>query len=80
MKIKILAFGIAREICGSRSFDLEVPDDFDTESLQLLLNQKYPELQRLSTWQLAVNETYVNQNTAIRAGDEIAILPPVSGG
>ncbi len=80
MKIKILAFGIAREICGGRAFELEVPDQFDTASLQSMLGEKFPRLLQLATCQLALNEEYVWQNSLIAPGDEVAILPPVSGG
>lgn len=80
MKITILTFGIAREICGARSFDLELPEGSHTDVLKQLLQENYPELKRLASWQLAVNETYAHENMPISNGDEIAILPPVSGG
>lgn len=80
MKINVLAFGIAREICGARSFELEVPASCNTELLMQLLSAQYPRLNQLASCQLAVNETYVQEPAALNPGDEIAILPPVSGG
>ena len=80
MKINILAFGIAREICGARSFELEVPSDCDTSALWQLLGAQYPRLNQLASCQLAVNEVYVQEPASLSPGDEIAVLPPVSGG
>ena len=80
MKVKILAFGIAREICGARSFELDLPESCDTVSLQQLLSDQYPRLQELSSCRLALNEEYLETNKILASGDEIAILPPVSGG
>ncbi len=80
MKINILAFGIAREICGAKSFELELPEHSDTAALQTLLHDKYPRLAQLASCQLAVNAEYAQTPKILAAGDEVAILPPVSGG
>ena len=80
MKIKILAFGIAREICGTQSFELEVPEHSDTAALKQLLNEQYPRLNQLTSCILAVNEEYVVEYKMLSPGDEVAIIPPVSGG
>ena len=80
MTINLLAFGIAREICGARSFELELPEQSDTNTLQKLLETKYPRLQTLASCKLAVNEEYAIEPITLSAGDEVAILPPVSGG
>jgi molybdopterin converting factor subunit 1 len=80
MKINVLAFGIAREICGASSFEFEVPEPCDTASLQILLMGKYSGLNHLKSYLLAVNEAYAHENIMLAPGDEIAILPPVSGG
>ena len=80
MKINILAFGIAREICGTQAFELEVPDNYDTDSLHFLLTDRFPRLHHLASCILAVNQEYIQGNAPIHSGDEIAIIPPVSGG
>ncbi|MCB9343730.1 MAG: MoaD/ThiS family protein [Saprospiraceae bacterium] len=80
MKIKILAFGIAREICKGNSFTIEIPDNFDSAQLKNLLVSTYPGLKDLAAFQLAVNEEWVGSPVTISESDEIAILPPVSGG
>jgi molybdopterin converting factor subunit 1 len=80
MKLKMLAFGMAREIAGSRDFEMEVEQITDTDSLRLLLELKYPELKNISTYALAVNQQFVTENTVLKENDIVAILPPVSGG
>ncbi len=80
MKINILTFGIAREICGAKSFELELPEHSDTTTLKGMLEGKYPRLAALASFQLAVNAEYAQTPTVLSNGDEVAIIPPVSGG
>ncbi len=80
MTIKILAFGISREICGAAAFELDLPDGFDSEQLMTYLRSKFPALEQLSSCSLAVNECYVQGVVGLKTGDEVAIIPPVSGG
>jgi molybdopterin converting factor subunit 1 len=80
MKIKVLAFGIARDICGGRELELDVPEVLDTDALKSFLEQHYPGLSAIKTYALAINQTYAAARQTIQAGDEIAIIPPVSGG
>lgn len=80
MQIHILAFGITREICGARAFPLELPDNSDTEALKTLLFERFPRLQALSSCLLAVNASYAHEPQMLAPGDEIALIPPVSGG
>ena len=80
MHIKILTFGIAKEICGGSQLRLEVPDQVTAGALKQMLQEQYPRLGGLASFLLAVNEDFAEQETVIAAGDEVAIIPPVSGG
>ena len=80
MIIKILAFGVARDVLGQRENLVEVPDVCDTEVLSALLEERYPSLKGLLSYSISVNRTYVEGATPISATDEVAIIPPVSGG
>jgi len=80
MKIKVLAFGIAKEIFGSPAIHLEMANDATVYNLQYLLEQKYPRLEQLKSYMLAVNNEYALPGDTIHERDEIAIIPPVSGG
>lgn len=80
MKVKVLTFGIAKEIVGARQVMVEVSLGATTADLRKLLEEQYPELHALATYMVAVNNQYANSDTPITEGDEIAIIPPVSGG
>ena len=80
MKIEILAFGIAREICGGRAIQIEIPEGTDTDRLMTFLTKQFPALSGLAQLNLAVNSEYIYEPVEIKPGDEIAIIPPVSGG
>jgi molybdopterin converting factor subunit 1 len=80
MRINILAFGIAKEIFGSSSVDVELVNDANVSNLKFLLEKQYPKLKKLATYMVAVNNEYALDRDTIHERDEIAIIPPVSGG
>ncbi|MDO3641209.1 MAG: MoaD/ThiS family protein [Mucilaginibacter sp.] len=80
MKIKILAFGIAKDIFGSTSVNLEMANDSTVYNLKYLLEQQYPQLKQLASYMVAVNNEYALPGDSLHERDEIAIIPPVSGG
>ena len=44
------------------------------------LLQKYPQLENIHSYAIAVNENYASEETTLKEKDVIAIIPPVSGG
>ena len=80
MKIKILAFGITKDILGASEKKLEVQDDLNVGQLKEKLEGDFPELVKLKSYFIAVNEEYAEDDQVITNTDEIAIIPPVSGG
>jgi molybdopterin converting factor subunit 1 len=80
MKLTILAFGFAAEIIGQRKFELEFPENFTSEDLRVFLEKKHMGLQAIGSYALAVNQRYITDKTELRNLDEVAIIPPVSGG
>ncbi|GGH07891.1 MoaD/ThiS family protein [Mucilaginibacter phyllosphaerae] len=80
MEISILAFGIAKDIFGGPIIKLELPAGATAAELKLRLEERYPRLKQLASYMLAVNNEYAADNGAITAQDEVAIIPPVSGG
>ncbi len=80
MIITIKSFGIAAEICGSRTLKMEVPNDCSVEHLKELLANKYPALSELLSYRIAVNHVYELDAFLLKELDEVAIIPPVSGG
>jgi len=80
MRLTIHTFGIARDICGGPSVELEMPDLATADQLRQLLTEQYPRLGHLASFLLAVNEEYATPDLPLSPTDEIAIIPPVSGG
>lgn len=80
MILKVLTFGIAKEICGGSVVTLELTDNVTSATLKQVLLHAYPSLARLTSFAVAVNGEYATADTPVHAGDEVAIIPPVSGG
>ena len=81
MKVTILAFGIAKEILGSYSISIELNGvDNSVNGLKNFLEEKFPKLKELSSLRIAVNSHFASGEEIIEESDEIALIPPVSGG
>ncbi len=80
MEINLLAFGIAREIMGSSRKTMTLEAGTTVGDLRRRLVQDSPGLSRLNSWAIAVNSEYAADETVVKAGDEVAVIPPVSGG
>jgi len=80
MKIKILFFGIAKDITGVNALDIELNDVFNSKELKDLLKEKYSKFNRINDFSLAVNEAYIDEVYSLKNNDVVAIIPPVSGG
>lgn len=80
MKINILAFGIARDILGASSLVIDFEGHPSIGKVKQYLSQQYPEFEKLASLSLAVNASYVEDDYLIRQGDEVVVIPPVSGG
>jgi sulfur-carrier protein len=79
MKYKVKAFGITKEIVGAREILFE-HDVQTVADLRLALEKKYPALSSLKSLFIAINNEYAEENRPIGESDEIALIPPVSGG
>lgn len=81
MKIEVLLFGVVKEIAGRSKLTLDFDSNITSVSnLKKLLIDKFPETKKLKSLLVAINESYANDEDTIKSGDEIAIIPPVSGG
>lgn len=79
--MKILAFGIAKDIVNSDQITFPIENSFvSMGELKQLLFKKYPDLGQLPSLVIAVNLSHATPETIIYPNDEIALIPPVSGG
>ncbi len=80
MKLNILVFGITKDIFGASEKELEVHDNIKVKELKDILENDFPQLLKLKSYFIAVNEEYAEDEQVIATTDEIAVIPPVSGG
>ena len=73
---RILLFGELREIAGSSAIDMEVNN---VESLKSALFTQWPSFAH-KTLSIAINKKIVHDNATICSTDEVAVMPPFSGG
>ena len=77
----MLLFGAAADRAGTREVELSVDDGATLRELWPLLVDRHPDLLPMrDTLAFAVNGEYVRMDAGVSSGDEVAILPPVSGG
>lgn len=75
--VKVLLFGWVREAVGAE--ELLLPFSGDTAQLMAALHQRYPALTG-RPFRVAVNKVLCDNPCIIKQGDEVALLPPFSGG
>jgi len=78
--VKIKAFGITRDILGQREAVLTIAGGNTVGDLRKELVEKYPKLMGLRSLFIAVNSEYAEDSIVLNEEDEIALIPPVSGG
>lgn len=79
MKYKVKAFGITREVLGGREKYIEM-EGKTVAALRNTLVTQYPLLKGLKSLLIAVNNEYAEDHIILNHTDEIALIPPVSGG
>ena len=81
MKIVVRAFAIHREILGTGSLELELPEGATARAAFDAVFAGKPEAARLlNATTFARNREYVSGDTVLAAGDELAFIAPVAGG
>ena len=80
MILKILLFGVTRDIVGGSNLDIQIPDGQNVGGMMKELKTLYPEFSKLKSLLVAVNNDYADEDMVLTQNDEIALIPPVSGG
>ncbi len=79
--VTVLLFAAARETVGAAEVTLPLPADATARGILLALCASHPALgPYVPSLRVAVNGTYAHADEPVKPGDEIAVLPPVSGG
>jgi len=83
MVLQVRLFAVLRERAGRDSFEIEVDEGATVaEALRALAAESEPLAAALEAMPvvMAVNRSYVSEDATLAAGDELALIPPVSGG
>ncbi len=78
--LSVLLFGIARDLTGQSVLPGLLPPGGRVGDLLEALRAKYPALNGIKSLLIAVNGEYADPDQLLQPNDEIAIIPPVSGG
>jgi molybdopterin synthase sulfur carrier subunit len=76
-KIRVLFFGRLRDVVGTN--EIVASDIKDIEDLKKYLFEKFPKLKG-EIFSVALNYEIIHTNENLKDNDEVALIPPVSGG
>jgi molybdopterin synthase catalytic subunit/molybdopterin converting factor small subunit len=81
MQIRVLFFGVLKDLVGRSSETLELPEGSRLQTVLSHYARQVPRFEAiLPSLALSVNQEYSGPDQALRGGDEVGLLPPVSGG
>ena len=80
-RIKVLLFAMFADAAGVRETALDIPEGLPVEALRERIVAALPALGTIGpNVVFAVNSEYVSADLPLHDGDEVALIPPVSGG
>lgn len=81
MRVKVLFFGLVRGVAGLADEEVEVPGGTTVGGLWGEYERRFPRLREAAgSVFFAVNQEVTDRTQALKDGDEVAFMPPVSGG
>jgi len=81
VRVKVLFFGRLKDIVGQSGESLDLADASTIDELFTLYSTRIPELAKYRSSVVASrNQEFAAWDTVLHSGDEVAFLPPVSGG
>ena len=81
MELTVRLFALYRERAGVREFPIELPSGATVDDLTDAVRQRYPRLAPPDVRiVVAVNADYADPEEELKPGDDVCLIPPVSGG
>jgi molybdopterin converting factor subunit 1 len=81
LTVRVRTFAVLRDALGFGEQSLEMPVGADVASLLSRLAETHPDANLPARrFSVAVNRIYVTRDVVLQDGDEVALIPPVSGG
>ena len=81
MKVRVLFFGTLKELAGKAAEEINLREGATARDVLAYYQERIPDLTRwLPALAVAINQQYTAPDTRLQSNDEVALLPPVSGG
>jgi molybdopterin converting factor subunit 1 len=81
IRITILYFASVKDITGVKKETMDLTPNTSIKKLLAKISLSYPDIKSiLNVVKISVNYKMIDMNTILKDGDEVALLPPVSGG
>ena len=81
MRVRVLFFGVLKDFAGRSSDSVDLPVGASVRDVLDHYEKQMPRLKEsLASLAVAVNQEYAGPETVLKSDDEVALLPPVSGG
>ena len=81
MRVTVRLFAMLREKAGTSQFNIELPKTATVTDLSRLVEERFPGVLSSAPFAMvAVNAEYVTEDHFLHDNDEVAFIPPVSGG
>lgn len=81
MRIRVILFAVLRDAVGAAETVLELPKSSTAAQAGAVLLERFPTLRPyLPRVAFAINRNYCRPDAELKEGDELALIPPVSGG
>jgi molybdopterin converting factor subunit 1 len=81
MKVRVLLFAVLRDRVGVPELTLDLPQAATVAAAAEAVWERFPALRDAAkSMAYAVNRSYARPDARLKDGDEVALIPPVSGG
>lgn len=80
MNLRLICYGITKDILGGFEKQIEVADGMTVAELKKELTGRFPDFEKLKSLRIAINTEYADDQSILSTNDEVVLIPPVSGG
>lgn len=81
MKVKIKFFAYLRDLTNCETTEITIDQDATVNELKSIISERFPKLrEHVKTVSFAIDNEYVSKAKKLKDGDEVALIPPISGG